>query len=258
MRTNHTSDTTNVTRRSVLRTGVLVSSAAIVGGAGLVGRSGARPGRGGGNLVSAVASHGHYAAFPKGPATWKRSTNPYSGQDDDARWLAEPASGGSIRCLVENVPSQRNAGVDVHVGPLGEVESVTVDAGTVQTADGESASYFLGLYLDVDDDGEFFAWTDDKGNTDVWDGFGADAEGVVFPSADGPYTVDDDTAFVLFHVGEGPNPATLEQLKDGAVSGADGTTIDGGTNAAIYVGVIGGETSGTEEIVVDSVDVSRS
>jgi hypothetical protein len=230
--------------------------AGLVGGTVLTGSASAR-----GNVVSRINGDGHYAAFPFGPSTWKRSKNPYSGQDGDARWFSEPAPGGSVRCLVENIPSGRNAGFDVHVGPLGEIGSAAIDAETVRTASGESASYFLGLYLDVDDSGDFFVWTDGKGNTDVWEDFGADAEGVVLAPADGTYTVDDDTTFALFNVGGGPNPpaATLGQLKDGAVTGVEGTTIDGDTNAAIYVGVVGSGTgSGPEEIIVNSVEVSRS
>lgn len=41
------------------------------------------------------------------------------------------------------------------------------------------------------------------------------------------------------------------------MNGADGTTIDGGTNAAIYVGALSaGE--GREEVVIESVDVHTS
>ena len=46
-------------------------------------------------------------------------------------------------------------------------------------------------------------------------------------------------------------------MKAGDVNEADGTTIDGGTNAAIYVGALSaGE--GREEVVIESVDVHTS
>lgn len=236
-------------RRTVLQT----LGTAAVGGTVLTGTTVAR-----GSLVSSINSSGHYARFPLGPDSWARSKNPLDGDQGDSRWSVMPAAGGSVRCRVTDLPAFGNAGFDVHVGSLGELREVTIDATTVRTArTGGTALLFVGLYLDADDDGDFFAWTDGRGNTDVWDGFGADGEGVLFAPADGEITIDGDTAFQLFHVGSGPTPATLDQLQAGEVTGAEGDTIDGSTHTAFYVGAASaGE--GTEEVVVDSLGVDRA
>lgn len=204
-------------------------------------------------LAADVASHGHYAYFPLGPDSWGRARRPFDRRSGGARWAAGPAPGGAVRCLVEDVPEGGNAGFDLHLGPLGNVHEVTVDARTVSTASGSSAALFLGLYLDVDGDGDFFAWTDAGGTAEAWEGFGPDGEGAAFPAVDGPIAVDDDTEFGLFHMGA--DAATLGELKAGEVAGADGTLVDGSTYAALYLGVVGGATAGREEVVVDGVTV---
>jgi hypothetical protein len=239
----------NTHRRTVLKT----LGVAAVGGTASAGTAAAR-----GNLVSKINSHGHYAWFPLGPDSWARSKNPFDTRRDEFRWMARPGAGGSVRCLVRNLPASRNAGFDVHVGRLGDIREVTIDAETVRTTrPGGTAELFVGLYLDADDDGDFFAWNDGRGNTDTWAGFGKDSEGATFPTADGEITLDGSTEFQLFHVGGGPNPATLRQLQDGEVSGVEGETINGNTDAAVYVGVASaGE--GTEEVIVDSLTVERA
>lgn len=236
-------------RRTVLETlGTAAVGATLLSGTGV-----AR-----GSLVSEINSSGHYAQFPLGPATWARSKNPVDGGQGDSRWSVRPDAGGSVRCRVTELPAFRNAGFDVHVGRLGDLRDVTIDAETVQTTrTGGTALLFVGLYLDADDDGDFFAWTDGRGNTDAWDGFGADGEGVRFAAADGEITIDGDTSFQLFNVGSGPNPATLAQLQAGAVTGAERHSIDGRTEAAFYVGVASAG-AGTEAVVVDSLTVDRA
>lgn len=239
----------NTDRRTVLKT----LGTAVVGGTVSTGTVAAR-----GNLVSKINSSGHYAYFPLGPDSWARSKNPFDTRRDDSRWMARPDAGGSVRCLVTELEPFRNAGFDVHVGRLGDIQTVTIDAETVRTdRSGGTAVLFVGLYLDADDDGDFFAWDDGRGNTDTWDGFGKDSEGAIFPTADGEITIDGDTEFELFHVGNGPNPATLRQIQAGDVSGVKDETIDGDTDAAVYVGAASaGE--GTEEVIVDSVTVERA
>jgi hypothetical protein len=242
-------------RRTVLETlGTAAAGASALSGCSRLGGTTAARG----NLVSKINSSGHYARFPLGPETWARSKNPLDGGQGDSRWTVAPDAGGSVRCLVTDLPAERNAGFDVHVGPLGDLREVTIDAETVRTArDGGTAELFVGLYLDAGDDGDFFVWNDGRGNTDTWGGFGADVEGVIFPTTDSEITIDGDTEFGLFNVDSGPNPATLAQLQAGDVTGAEGDTVDGSTDAAIYVGAASaGE--GTEEVVVDSLGVDRA
>ena len=210
-------------------------------------------------LVSEINDNGHYARFPfpTKPDTWARSQNPFDRSEGESRWLAEPASGGEVRCLVENLPANANAGFDVHVGPLGDLDDVTIESEVVRTQWDSGALLAVAVDLDADDNGEFFEWKDPEDSTDAWVGFGGDSEGLTALPADRTVTVDDSTEFPLFHVAEEGAAATLGELKAGDVNGADGTTIDGGTNAAIYVGALSaGE--GREEVVVKSVDVHTS
>jgi hypothetical protein len=47
----------------------------------------------------------------------------------------------------------------VHLGRLGEIETVTVTSRTLQTPNTTGpAVLFVGLYLDKDENGEFFEW----------------------------------------------------------------------------------------------------
>lgn len=150
----------------------------MVGGTGLTGGAAGQPGCGGERpLASMPPRHGHYAHFPLGPESWGRRPNPFDGRDGERRWLARPTDGGGIRCRVENLPETRNAGFNLHVGPLGNVHEFTLETRTVGTDEGSSATLFVGFYLDVDGDGDFFAWTDSPGTVEPGVGFGADGEG---------------------------------------------------------------------------------
>jgi hypothetical protein len=236
-------------RRTVLKT----LGAGVAAGATISGTATAR-----GNLVSKINSDGHWAYFPLAPGSWGRSKNPFDIEREGSRWMAKPASGGSVRCLVTNLPANRNAGFDVHVGRLGDIKEVTIDAETIRTSrTSGTAVLFVGLYLDAGDDGDFFAWNDGRGNTDTWDSFGKDGEGAIFLTTAEQVTIDGDTDFTLFHVGSGPNPATLNELQKGEVEGFKGDKINGNTDAALYIGAASAG-SGTEEVVVNSVTVDRA
>lgn len=247
-----TDTTDGVTRRGVLRTTAAMAGAGVLGGAGLTGGAAGAPGcRGEQTLATMVPEYGHYAHFPLGPESWARRLTPFGDSDGESRWLAGPTDEGGVRCRVENLPEGGNAGFDLHVGPLGNVHEFTFETRTVATNSGSSAMLFVGLYLDVDGDGDFFAWNDGPGSVDTWSGFGADGEGAAFLPADGTVTVDDSTEFQLFHMAEDASPATLGDLKAGDVDGAGGETVDRTTEAAFYVGVMSGG-GGTEEVVVES------
>ena len=203
-------------------------------------------------LVSEINDNGHYARFPfpTKPDTWARSQNPFDRSEGESRWLAEPASGGGVRCLVESLPANANAGFDVHVGPLGGLDDVTIESEVVRTQRDSGALLAVAVYLDADDNGEFFEWKDADDATESWVGFGGDSEGLTALPTGGTVTVDDSTEFPLFHVAEEGAAATLGELKAGDVNGADGTTIDGETNAAIYVGALSaGEERGSHRQV---------
>ncbi len=205
-----------------------------------------------GGLPAMIDAHGHYAWFPLGPESWGRSATPYDMQDGESRWLAQPTDDGGVRVLVENLgaePPNRNAGFDIHLRPLGEVASVSINARTLHTADTTGpATLFIGLYLDADDDGEFFVWESADGK-EQFTGLGEDREGVAFYGASGTVEINSGTSFNL--VGADSQP-TLTAMQQGGVDG-----ITGETAAALYVGVVNGG-AGVDEVVIDDLTVVRS
>lgn len=204
-----------------------------------------------GNLAGQIADHGHYSAFPLGPEHWFRQQEPYDVSTSDSRWLARPTDGGAVRCLVRDVeieePPGRNAGFDLHLGPLGSIGEVVVESETVTTQHGANATLGVALYLDVDDDGEFFEWQAQDGTTETFAGLGDDDEGIISFDAGGAHAITDDTEFPMVGAQE---TVTLGELKAGAIDG-----IDRHTFAALYVGVVDTGGGGVEEIVVRDVHV---
>ena len=224
-----------------------MTSAGLVGGSGLVGSVGARRG----NLISWINSDGYYSHFPLDPSTWKRLQQPFDTTTADSeRWKAHPTAGGSIRCLVEDIgpPDPANAGFEVPVGPVGDIDSVTIDAETIETQrDGDEALFALALYLDLDGDGEFFDWKDGRGTIQHFDGFGDDGEGIAFAAADGENTFGEETEFplIIFLPDNEPYDTWGDIVKK----------VGGKTDAALYVGAVG-DGAGREEIVVHSMDIN--
>src|SRR6056297_95251 len=209
-----TMTTPTLSRRAVLRSGAAVSGGMLTGGS-VVGSASAQ--ERGPTVASSVESHGHYAWFPLGPDSWGRSSEPYDLRSGDARWMAQPDSEGGIRCLAANLatePPNRNAGFDVHLGRLGEVESLTIRPRTVQTprTTGPS-SLFVGLYFDADGNGDFFEWESGDG-ADRWVGLGGDEEAVSSFGASGVVTIDGETTFSLVAA---ETQATLDELRTGAI-----------------------------------------
>jgi hypothetical protein len=218
------------------------------------------------SVASMIESHGHYSWFPLGPASWGRSDDPYDMEQDESRWLAEPTDEGGVRILVANLgtePPNRNAGFDVHLGPLGELETVTIDARTLQTPNTTGpAVLFIGLFLDRDDNGEFLTWETIDG-VERPQGTGNDDEGIAFYGANGAVTIDGNTTFTLVSAGKQATLAELQagelgdENEDGNDGGDEDVNVTGETAAALYVGVVnGGE--GVDEVVIDDLRVVRS
>lgn len=234
-----------IDRRTVLKT----IGAGAVGGLVMTDPAAAR-----GNVVSEVNSAGHYAYFPLGPANWGRQKHPYDVREGQSRWMAEPAAGGGMRCLVENIElsaiPNRNAGFDVHMGQLSELAAIAIESETVRTQAGSEALLFVGLYLNVDENGEFFVWSDQKGDREGFAGVGGDEEGLLAIPAGGTYTIDDKTTFDLLVRG---GSTTFRALKAGKVSG-----IGSKTPAALYIGVVDKDEDGKEEAVIKGVNIQRS
>lgn len=236
-------------RRTVLKT----IGAVAVGVPAVSGSAAAR-----GNVVSQIDSSGHWAYFPLGQEHWGRQKHPYDLRLGDSRWMAEPAPGGAVRALAKNITTpdtfpNRNTGFDIHMGPLGDIETISVTSRTVRTVTGDAATLFVGLYLDTNDDGEFFHWEKIRGDREsAIPGPGGDDEGLLFTDADGTFTISDETTLFIFTRG---GFATLGELKSGEVE-----DIDGSTASALYLGVVDDtpETSGVDEAIVQSVNIQKS
>lgn len=220
-----------VSRRSVLRTSAAAAGVLSIGTPALLGQAAADTQAA--TLQSKIENHGHYAWFPKGPETWGRSASPFDIQDGESQWLAQPDSEGRVRCLGKNLgtePPNRNAGFDIHLGRLSEIETVTVTAHTLQTARTTGpALLFIGLYLDQDKNGEFFTWEAGDG-MERFAGVGGDDEGVVSFGANGTVTISSDTVFTI--VGA-ETEATLAELQDGSLEGVSGTHQQRSTSGSL-------------------------
>lgn len=240
-----------VSRRSVLRTGAAAAGALSIGTPALLGQTVADTQST--TLQSKIEGHGHYQWWPFGRESWGRSANPYDMQDGDSRWLAKPQSDGSVRVLGKNFgtePPNRSTGFDIHLGRLRTIETATVTARTLQTARTTGpAELAVFLYLDKDDNGEFFTWQANDDGTESPQGLGNDDEALYVGEASGELTIDGDTAFMLLGA---ETETTLADLQNGNVEG-----VTGETPAALYVGVIN-RGEGTDEIVVDDVRVQRA
>jgi plastocyanin len=199
-----------------------------------------------------IAEEGHYAWFPLGPDSWARSAGPYDIQEGISRWLGQPTDTGGVRLLAENIgtePPNRNTGFDLRLGSLADIKTITLESRTVQTRSGSTAELFVGLFLDKNDNGEFFAWGEQvDGVESALPGIAGDEEGIIFIDTDGESTIDDSTTFELL---DAETEITLGELQAGEVEG-----ISGETAAALYVGVVGGN-DGIEEVVIEQVDIER-
>lgn len=265
------------TRRTVLKT----VGGSIVAGSSLTGLTAARDD----DLVARIDSDGHYAAFPDDARLWQRSENSIDLREflGTERWLVEPTAEGAVRMQVENDVPLGNVGFDITVGRLGDIEAFTIDAETVETAEGEEATLWVAVYFDAGGTGDFFEWAPIDDATEYFAGFGDDTEclqaipvnpeGVTIdtefewgtlavPSSAAPedaeekgWIVDEEVLGVAI-VPEGAG-VTLEDYTEGEVTiGGDRIDLgtDADTNVAIAVNCLAGGKDATEEIIVSGID----
>ena len=201
---NQRFSTDGVSRRNVLRTGAAVTGAGLVGGSGLVGSVGARRG----NLISWINSDGNYAVFDSSGAYWRQSKNPLDLQDGDRRFVAEPASGGSLRCRIEGDVAPGNVGGYVNIGTLGDIDRVMIESEAVT----EDAFLWIGLFFDVGPTGGYWEWQRIHGNTEQFVSLGEDPECLHPFPAGVDLDIDDDIDFGTLIIPYGSQPEGADEV----------------------------------------------
>ena len=241
-----------------MRTGAVVAGAGFVGGT----VSGSALGRG--NLVSKINSRGYYSwweeniaeTLPDMPAAF-RQNNPVDLEGDQfkaaegGRMVSKPTRGGGISLVVED-RGWGLPGFEYHIGQIGDVDSITVDA----QGEGE-AQLIAGPFIDVAGDGDYFEWgkTDQtRGNTEEFFGFGVDVETFWFLTPDGG-TIDENTpVLVIWDPGvHGPPPEDPPTLGD--LTAGDVGPVEPEMDAYMWVGLF--NPDGVDgDYVIHDVDVS--
>jgi hypothetical protein len=140
---------------------------------------------------------------------------------------------GSVTLTIQNAPGYEDDGFYFYVGTLQNFTSLRVAANG-------SGTYSANLYLDANNDGQFFSWV-----SNVYNGPGGDMYASASTSpVNGVLTIDSTTSFNLQN---GPGGSyTLPQLVGGAVPG-----VSGSTGAAIWIGV--SVTSGSQTTTIDTI-----
>lgn len=147
-----------------------------------------------GTVVDRVNSTGEYAVFGADPPVWLQSSNPLDVTEGDAHWVAEPASGGAMRCYVEGDDSPGNVGGYIDAGRLGDIDEISIESTDVSG----DALLWLGLFFDVHDTGGFWEWERVHGNTEGFVSLGDDPECLHPFPAGGETVLEDDTPFGTF------------------------------------------------------------
>lgn len=223
------------------------------------------------SLESRISERGHYMWFALGEGTWGRRRSPYDIQESCSRWMAEPTANGGIRCFVNDINvdpmAAESAGFDLHLGPLEDIEEIRIPNEVIQSGQ-FNAQLAVALFLDEDEDGEFFVWGDSNGERERWKGFGGDEEAGKTLFAGETVVIDDDTQFRLFN--RDSATASLGQLKNGEIEwlgdasknksreSGENREIDGDTNAAIYVGLVDNGDESAIEAIIQDVIVERA
>lgn len=233
--------TGGIDRRTLLATGT-----ATVLGAGLAGcmgggnRDGNDQGPSPRQLIEQDDSS-YYSLFVKG-GTGYRTMTPFDVERKNERWMTQPTSDGGIRCRVENAGSG-TAGFELSIGPLGDIDTITIRSRTER-----NAKVFYALYLDKDGDGEFYKWEQVTEDRQRFVEYGNDKEAVEAAPAGDPITIDEDAQLTF----TGGKATTLGELQQGQFQG-----IGGSTATALYAGVLG-NSSDNRELVIEDVDVQTS
>lgn len=217
-------------------------------------------------LDATIKDQGHYAWFALGQGHWARQHSPYDMQEGCSRWLAQPTENGGIRCFVKRIDVgglfPQSAGFDIHLGRLGDIEEIRIPHQVIQSGK-LSTEFAIGLYLDEDENGEFFIWEDPVDGREAFGGtLGGDEEAFQTMTAGEPVVIDSETNFRM--VNRASAEATLGELQIGDIryysdnnerDTGENRGIDGDTNAALYVGLVDDGYDQGIEVIVQNVIV---
>jgi hypothetical protein len=172
-----------------------------------------------------------YYAYTFGANPWTRSSVPVTltNAGNTVSQSYNPAIGAVTLTITNATPNEDN-GFYLYAGSLQYFTSLTV------TAAGGSGPFSANIYLDVDNDGEFFTWTP----SNTFSSFGADAYFVGPSSVGGVLAIGTTSVF---------GPYTLAQIKAGAVPGTSPRT-----RIAIWVGF--GLSSGSQTTTINTVQLN--
>ncbi len=168
-----------------------------------------------------------YYTYTFGANPWTRSMSPVT-LTNGANVVSQSVnSDGSVTLTIANATGYEDNGFYFYVGTLRYLSSLrVVGSGT--------GTFGANLYLDVDNDGEFFTWSP----PDVYSALGADRYYTGPTTVNGVLTIDATTLF------SGGGTSTLPQLRGGAVPG-----VNANTRAGIWLGFSVGSGSQTTTIV---------
>jgi hypothetical protein len=165
-----------------------------------------------------------YYTHTFGVNPWTRSSSPVT-LTNGANVVSQSANpDGSVTLTIANASGYEDNGFYFYVGTLQFLSSLrVVGSGT--------GIFTANLYLDVDNDGEFFTW----GPPNVFSAVGADLYYTGPSAVNGVLTIDATTVF---------GGHTLPQLRSGVVGG-----VNPNTRAGIWIGISVGSGSQTTTIV---------
>lgn len=228
-----------------------------------------------GHLWQERRDNGDHTWYTLDVSNWVRHPSPYDETDGDSRWMVEPTREGEIRILVEGIDYApglyQSSGFDLHLGSLGEVSGIDIHSDVLRT-EPLPLQLIVALYLDKDENGEFFVWEESSGRSDHWAGYGGDEMGFAISHLDGDETVriDDETAFTMAN--HNWAWSTLGKLKNGEIewsnpAGGDAAhshrsgrppEIDAETTAALYVGLVDNADGQPADVLITDVVVERA
>ena len=172
-----------------------------------------------------------YYASTFGANPWTRSSTPGS-QTNAGNTVSQsynPAT-GAVTLTITNATAGEDNGFYIYVGTLQYFNSLKVVGASA------TGPFSANIYLDVDNDGEFFTWSP----TNTYSGVGADTFYAGPSSISDVLTIDTSSVF---------GPSTLAQIKAGAVPGTSA-----GTRVAIWIGF--GLSSGSQTTTISSVKLN--